>query len=104
MTGKEALKKTREWLTISQSMTNPTDVYPIISALYDKIEKDLEVLDILKEHFHIEKDFEWQEGLWYIDMQKSDFDFKSVCTEEEWNNSPQKKIKDWLMRKENQNE
>lgn len=58
---------------------------------FNQIERDLEVLEILKEHFQLS-----EYGQWYIDMQESDFDFRSECSKEEWNNSPQKKIKEWL--------
>lgn len=104
MTGKEALLELKGWIDYLLTTENidpavRRDAYQAISKLFEKIKTDfkyIEVLDILKEHFHIERDFEWQEGLWYIDMQESDFDFRSECTKEEWENSPQKKIKDWL--------
>lgn len=60
--------------------------------MIDIVKKDLEVLEILKEHFQLS-----EYGQWYIDMQESDFDFRSECSKEEWNNSPQKKIKEWLV-------
>lgn len=55
------------------------------------IQRDLEVLALLKGYFNFT-----EYGEWYIDMQESDFDFKSECSKEEWDNSPQKKIKEWL--------
>ena len=58
---------------------------------FNKLERDVEVLDILKGYFS-----STENGQWYIEMYESDFDFKSECTKEEWENSPQKKIKDWL--------
>lgn len=58
------------------------------------IAKDLEVLKILREYFSFT-----EYGQWYIDLCESDFDFKCECTKEEWENSPQKKIKEWLKGK-----
>lgn len=55
------------------------------------IQDDLDVLEILKGYFNYT-----EYGQWYIDMQESDFDFKSECSKEEWDSSPQKKIKEWL--------
>lgn len=91
MTSKEALSSLKEEYYIENNEHIIT-----FHANDDRlkiIEKDLEVLEILKEHFQI-SDY----GQWYIDMQESDFDFKSECTEEEWINSPQRKIKIWLAK------
>lgn len=82
MTSKEVLDRIRKLNSIGLTAE---------SGLFDEIEKDLEVLEILKEYFCY-SDF----GQWYIDMQESDFDFKNECSREEWENSPQKKIKEWL--------
>lgn len=68
--------------------------YESIQEELKVIAKDLKVLKILREHFSCT-----EHGQWYIDLQESDFDFKSECTKEEWENSPQKKIKEWLKGK-----
>lgn len=57
-----------------------------------EILRKLEILDILKEYFQTT-----ESGQWYIDLQESDFDFRYECTKEEWDKSPQKKIKEWLQ-------
>ena len=57
----------------------------------ERVRKDLEVLDILKKHFQYTR-----LGQWYVDMCEADFNYKSECSEEEWINSPQKKIGEWL--------
>ena len=62
-----------------------------IKDFKDIILKDLEVLEILREYFQTGEYCQW-----YIDLQESDFDFRSECTKDEWLNSPQKKIKEWL--------
>ena len=90
MTSKECLEILVE-LTDLKELTNRGMIIKDVLEYQKQIEKDLEVLEILKEHFQVS-----EYGQWYIDMQESDFDFRSECSKEEWNNSPQKKIKEWL--------
>lgn len=105
MTGKEALYRLGNLIenlhTIKYSRTRShcEEYYKIILDDLNKLEeleaeKDLEVLDILREYFSCT-----EYGYWYIDLQESDFDYEYECSKEEWENSPQKKIKDWLKRK-----
>lgn len=93
MTSKEAIKtlnKIADRLTWSLALDTANEIEKCI----EPIKQDLEVLSILKEYFQYTE----FGGEWYIEMQESDFDFKSECSKEEWENSPQKKIKDWLRR------
>lgn len=65
----------------------------VAQSCYDNIKKDLEVLEILREHFSYT-----ERSYWYIELEEGDFPYKYECSEEDWENSPQKKIKDWLKR------
>lgn len=94
MTSKESIKtlnKIADYLERSAAL----DIADEIRKCVKSINKDLEVLDILKECFQY-NDY----GQWYIEMEESDFDFRSECSKEEWDKSPQKKIKDWLRKNE----
>ena len=98
MTSKEALeiiiKENKKVSTIYVGCRS--DLYTKLGVEFDIIRRDLEVLEEIRSHVLCTSS-----GNWYVDIQESDYDYKSECTKEEWENSIQKKIKDWLREKHN---
>lgn len=89
MTSKEALEEfLNDFLEKCKELNDNDDMYYKynLTSPYHIIKKDLEILEFLKEYFQTNDC-----GQWYIDMQESDFDFRSECSKEEWEKSPQKK-------------
>lgn len=81
MTSKEALLQLESFCAYDDEIKEALSV----------IAKDLEVIEILRHYFQ-----GTTYGTWFIDLEESDFDFEYECTREEWDRSPQKKIKEWL--------
>jgi hypothetical protein len=92
MTSKEALENIIKFL--QELEDNSILTIPAFSEYLKEIKvinKDLEILEFIKNHIQYTDN-----GLWYIDICEDDFDLKSEMTKEEWNNSIQKKIREWL--------
>lgn len=93
MTSKEALENIIKFL--QELEDNSILSIPAFSEYLKEIKvinKDLEILEFIKSHIQYTNYY----GLWYINICEGDFYLKSEMTKEEWDNSIQKKIREWL--------